>query len=1037
VPSLDFGFAAMKSWWSSAAESASASASEAFSNLSRTLAATSLGSSSASLVQTASQQEQERLGLLRELKAAVRATIEEASTRSKELANVELDERDQVVRELLLWLERCLWHGLRTEAKVRRKSPDGSRFVLTREPDVSLWNLVQYLQGGDIDVDVQKTVTDINELLFVRTNIGKGRAWLRHALNEKVLDAAVGKLASQMVVMQVYYESYALMRNEETSLVLASMLSGLNGLEIRVHIDVETWDALPPPLRGVAMSQLAAANKTKGIQGSAQNQRKVQLDMPAKSLRKRALNKRKKLDAERRNLARTIAFLGSPLEMQVQTITVSALAYQEPSIAVPNVLLRAVALFWEYKSREYSPADLFAGSEKLRPHVVDAKRKLTRLGNDGLTIFSRVDVDVDLSTAMSSIAATTRAGLSEALLPSVVGGVVVAFLSGLPTSLVPQSSYEPLLLCAQIDDAEARRRNIALLIETFPLGHRATLDLLTRTLDHLFGTSSESCAVMSATLAPLVLRPEEGQARQLETERQVLMEVLESHVECLGKTRQDLRDMRSRLADKWGRLRRYRDDIATPVRADIHQSQLYTLWEVLAPSGAEEDSVEYEGGVQTDKDTSSSSFERSSERDWQSRGAQGKQISDEFRGGGKFALDMLIYFGQKHRSKARLMIESANFPFLRAGAQVARMCNDILQISAPDYSVLPETAWWPLLNESDAVPRIFCMAFLLLDINFTTSGAALGDFSRVALETKIHISDLMSLGPETINKLWHSWIQLRAERMIWAKSQSDEASEKAAVDAPNAPKVANGASTPGVSSINTSSLKQEDCKSTPKTQEQQISDAQDENTSISPTKHLDNHSKAASSSEKMAQSFYEGIDLDQLLPIVIGDTETLSNAHVSKIEAALPTSYQGYDWKLIFSSHGTDRDISEFYEQAAPYEATLLVVRDKGGAVFGGFCSQAWALGNASYYGSSECFLFTLEPNFQVFRASQQNTYYMLANEDSLALGGGGEFGLFLDEDFLGGTSGPCETFDSPCLASEPDFTCVSTELFALQVRKR
>ncbi|RVW90105.1 hypothetical protein CK203_035868 [Vitis vinifera] len=57
------------------------------------------------------------------------------------------------------------------------------------------------------------------------------------------------------------------------------------------------------------------------------------------------------------------------------------------------------------------------------------------------------------------------------------------------------------------------------------------------------------------------------------------------------------------------------------------------------------------------------------------------------------------------------------------------------------------------------------------------------------------------------------------------------------------------------------------------------------------------------------------------------------------------------------------------------------------------------------------------------------NRYFYLCLNDLLALGGGGNFALCLDEDLLSGTSGPCETFGNLCLAHNPEFELKNVEV--------
>merc|ERR1712087_405342 len=85
------------------------------------------------------------------------------------------------------------------------------------------------------------------------------------------------------------------------------------------------------------------------------------------------------------------------------------------------------------------------------------------------------------------------------------------------------------------------------------------------------------------------------------------------------------------------------------------------------------------------------------------------------------------------------------------------------------------------------------------------------------------------------------------------------------------------------------------------------------------------------------------------------------------------------------------------------------------------------------YYGDGECFIFRSMPELQVYSATYANRHYVLAAHDSLALGGGGAFGLWLCGDFTLGASHACSTFGNPGpIASSESFTVVSVEMWSL-----
>jgi hypothetical protein len=80
------------------------------------------------------------------------------------------------------------------------------------------------------------------------------------------------------------------------------------------------------------------------------------------------------------------------------------------------------------------------------------------------------------------------------------------------------------------------------------------------------------------------------------------------------------------------------------------------------------------------------------------------------------------------------------------------------------------------------------------------------------------------------------------------------------------------------------------------------------------------------------------------------------------------------------------------------------------------------------YFGTGETFLFAIEPRPDVFRWSGRSAFFLLCKGDSLAIGGGGHYGIRIDSDMCTGSSGWCATFNSPQLSAMEDFECVHAE---------
>jgi hypothetical protein len=86
----------------------------------------------------------------------------------------------------------------------------------------------------------------------------------------------------------------------------------------------------------------------------------------------------------------------------------------------------------------------------------------------------------------------------------------------------------------------------------------------------------------------------------------------------------------------------------------------------------------------------------------------------------------------------------------------------------------------------------------------------------------------------------------------------------------------------------------------------------------------------------------------------------MSGRHVAALAAALPPRFRTNAWALAYSTARHGVSLQTLYRRAAGAAATLLVVRDGGGHVFGAFSAEAWRVA-PRFYGSGETFVFQLE----------------------------------------------------------------------------
>ncbi|CAK9329228.1 unnamed protein product [Citrullus colocynthis] len=147
----------------------------------------------------------------------------------------------------------------------------------------------------------------------------------------------------------------------------------------------------------------------------------------------------------------------------------------------------------------------------------------------------------------------------------------------------------------------------------------------------------------------------------------------------------------------------------------------------------------------------------------------------------------------------------------------------------------------------------------------------------------------------------------------------------------------------------------------------------------------------------------------------------------------LPNIVRGCKWVLLYSTmkHGISLQtlIRNSHNLPGP---CLLIVGDTRGAIFGGLLEcPLKPTAKRKYQGTHQTFVFTTKyGDPRLFRATGANHYYYICLNDLLALGGGGSFALCLDGDLLSGTSGPCDTFGSLCLAHDPEFELKNVELW-------
>ncbi|XP_068452436.1 nuclear receptor coactivator 7 [Clinocottus analis] len=189
-----------------------------------------------------------------------------------------------------------------------------------------------------------------------------------------------------------------------------------------------------------------------------------------------------------------------------------------------------------------------------------------------------------------------------------------------------------------------------------------------------------------------------------------------------------------------------------------------------------------------------------------------------------------------------------------------------------------------------------------------------------------------------------------------------------------------------------------------------------------------------SSEDYEAEEVEEVEEVEEPLPVLIDQSQLLEDQHLERLAAHLPAKTQGSPWQLVYSTAVHGSSLTTLYRNMAGLDSpVLLVIRDMHRKVFGAFSSDPFRVSKYCY-GTGETFLFSFNPDFQAYRWSGENSYFVSGHLESLQIGGGGGgFGLWLNSDLYHGSSVSCPTFHNESLSTQEDFNILDLEVWTVQ----
>uniref|UniRef100_H3CS02 Oxidation resistance protein 1 n=1 Tax=Tetraodon nigroviridis TaxID=99883 RepID=H3CS02_TETNG len=185
---------------------------------------------------------------------------------------------------------------------------------------------------------------------------------------------------------------------------------------------------------------------------------------------------------------------------------------------------------------------------------------------------------------------------------------------------------------------------------------------------------------------------------------------------------------------------------------------------------------------------------------------------------------------------------------------------------------------------------------------------------------------------------------------------------------------------------------------------------------------------------KHGTSIKAELEAETFKPNLREPSDLLEAHQIEKLAKNLPPRTIGYPWTLAFGTSKHGMSIKTLYRAMQGQDTpVLMVIKDSDGQVFGALASEPFKV-SEGFYGTGETFLFTFNPEFEVYRWTGDNMFFIKGDMDSLAFGGGsGEFGLWLDGDLYHGRSHSCKTFGNPMLSKKEDFFVQDIEIWTFE----
>ncbi|RKP16856.1 TLD-domain-containing protein, partial [Rozella allomycis CSF55] len=118
---------------------------------------------------------------------------------------------------------------------------------------------------------------------------------------------------------------------------------------------------------------------------------------------------------------------------------------------------------------------------------------------------------------------------------------------------------------------------------------------------------------------------------------------------------------------------------------------------------------------------------------------------------------------------------------------------------------------------------------------------------------------------------------------------------------------------------------------------------------------------------------------------------------------------------------------------------SVVAIKDSGGSIFGCFGTDTWHP-QSKHYGNGQCFLWKLDCESNeviIYKSTGENEYFQFSEPHFISMGcSDGNFGLYIDEQLLKGSSSKVTTFDNEILTTQKDFEIEGLEMWTFTNQK-